>query len=587
VNDIEEIPVETVRGVSPSGSVGDRLLIGLATLALLGGLAVAVGNLLGSLLPDAVAVESPTARASAAPDQPTPRPTRTERPLREIMVVPGEPPEPQQYDFASNYWVEALVELPVRLTARPDASVTDVVAEGEVVLASSLPDEDSDWLSVDGGAGGGWIRVVGPDGTPKARVAPVGQDHLAGSVSAIVAGPPGFLVRGSEPADSLTAPDSAVRFSPDGEVWMATDQPVQPGWGGWAAAWGPSGWLAVVSMDDGSSVEPWVWESSDGAHWTPVGSLPIAGDVNVGSLVANQTGYLLALGSPGSERGELWFSPDGITWQESADTGLTEGIGSAFFRYGETMLLATERGFLTWFRSYDTQDHAEVAFSRSGRSWDVSRMSDGPIGMLHVAVVRDVVLALGLNEAGHTVAWTGAAADDGISIAPDPQLAPAFDGAVVTSLVADGERAFAFGYLRSSGLSAAWVSTGLGWRGATLPVEGFGALPRIAAAGPQGVVVAGAQVGLVASSPLLWHLRGDGTWVEEASPTFPFIPDPTPDECPSRPTTAFEFMALGTGTAVACFGDAQISFATWSGRCDDCWEGESRPRPDRDWLRYP
>jgi hypothetical protein len=587
VNDIEEIPVETVRGVSPSGAVGDRLLIGLAMLALLGGIAVATGNLFGSLFPEVAVRESPTAQASATPGEPTPRPTRTERPLSEVTVVPGEPPEPQQYEVSRPAWVEALVELPVRVTTRPDAAVTDVVAEGEVVLAAPEPGGEDGWFAIQAGADGGWIRVFGPDGTPRARIAPVGQDHLSGGVSAIVAGPAGFLVRGSEPGDSYASPDSMVRFSPDGEHWMATDQPVQPGWGGWAAAWGPSGWLTVVTMDDGSSANPWVWESSDGSHWTSVGMLPVRGDYVVRGLVGNERGYLLALGSSGGQQGAMWFSPDGITWQESGAVGFSQEIDEGFFGYGETMLLATEHGFLSWPRTYDLQSGAEVAFSQGGRSWEVTRLSHERISMLHVAVVGDTLLALGLNEVGETISWAGTVSDDGITMAAGPRLEPALDGAVVTSLVDDGQRAFAFGYLRREGLAAAWVSTGVGWRRSIVPAEGFGVVPRVVAAGPQGVVVAGARVGLVATSPVMWHMRTDGTWVDEATPTFSQIPNPTPDDCPPLPTTAFEFMAIGSGASIACFGNASISLVAWSGTCDGCWEESRPPRRNPDWLRFP
>lgn len=587
MSDIEEIPVETARGVSPTSAVGDRLLIGLAMLALLGGLALAAGNLFSGLFPDVAAVASPTARASATPGQPTPRPTRTERPLREITVVPGDPPEAQSFDFLRTYWVEAQVELPVRLTASADAAVIDVVREGEVVLAAPTSAEEDEWYAIQGGAEGGWIRVRGPDGTARARIAVAGQDHLSGDVSAIAAGPSGFLAHGAQPVGSFAAPDSATWFSPDGEQWMAADQPVQPGWGGWAAAWGPSGWLAVVTMDDGSSVNPWVWESSDGSHWTAVGMLSVPGDGPVGGLVANATGYLLALGAPGVERGALWFSPDGITWQESAATGLTQGDGGPFFGHGETMLLATDGGFLTWFRTYDPQGGAEVAFSRSGRSWEVTRLTDDPISMFHVASVGDVLMALGLDQGGRTMAWTGRTSDDAISLGRASQLEPVFGGAVVTAMVANGERAFAFGYQRDGGQAAAWVSAGLGWREMPVPANGFGGVPRVAAAGAQGVVVAGARVGLLATSPVLWHLRSDGTWVDEATPAFSAVPDPAPDQCPPRPTTAFEFVALGTGMAVACFGDAPMSFVAWSGTCDDCWGGVRPSRRGPDWLRSP
>jgi len=586
LNDIEEIPVETVGGTRPSTAVGDRLMIGLAALALLGGLLIAAGNVLGGLFDDAVAVESPTTSSAATPDrEATPRPTRTERPLREITLVPGEPPEQPDSNFTPTYWVEVTRQIVVRSAASDQAAMQGVLDDGDVVLASQRSSEDAEWLAIDGPEGG-WIRIAGKNGEPRARIAPAAQGHLSGNVFGIAAGPNGFVAHGWGPGTAFAQPTGVALYSPNGEEWTEAEMPVQPGYGGWAAAWGPSGWLAAATLDEVDAPAPWIWESSDGAYWTAVGQMAEAGQGYVAGLVANEAGYLLALGSRGSGEAVLWYSPDGITWQESDETGLARA-DRGLFGGGGTELLATPHGFLAWTRSEGLSDTAEIAFSRTGRSWETTALSDDPVGLFGVAVVHDAVVATGLAEDGRMRAWNGRIVDGSLALSAAPQQESAFEGAVVTRLVADRDRAYALGYERDGGASRAWTSAGGIWHALALPENGFGGVPRVAAGGAQGVVVAGLRVGMLASSPVFWHLGPDASWRSEATPILPAIADPDPADCPPPPATAFDFMVLEAGVAVACFGDASMTFSAWSGACDGCWGGEPPRRPGPDWLWSP
>ena len=588
MSDIEEIPVETVGGIRPSSSVGDRLMIGLASLALLGGLLIAAGNVLGGLFDDAVAAESPTPSFAPTPDGAvTPRPTRTERPLREITVVPGEPPVPPVYDFTTTYWVEVTHEIVLRSAASDQAAVQGVLDAGDVVLATPRSSDEAEWFSIQDGTEGGWIRIIGKNGEPRARIAPVAQGHLSGSISGIAAGPDGFVAHGWAPGSADAPPAGIALYSATGEEWTVADISVQPGYRGWAAAWGPSGWLAAATFDDGSELAPWIWESPDGVGWTAVGQMPGVGGVgHVLGLVANEAGYLLAVISPGSGEAVLWYSPDGITWQESHETGLADA-SRGYFGGGGIRLLATPQGFLGWNHADGPYGTAEIAFSRTGRSWEMTTLSDDPIGLFDVVVVHDALLAVGLAEDGRTHAWNGRIVDGGLALSAAPQPELAFAGAVVTRLVADQDRAYALGYERDGGAARAWTSSGLGWQSLAVPAGGFGSVPHIAAGGAPGVVVAGLRVGTMASSPVFWHLGPDGSWRAEATPILPAIPDPDPADCPGLPATAFDFMALEPGVAVACFGDAPMTFVAWSGACDGCWGGAPPDRPGPDWLWSP
>lgn len=588
MSDIDEIPVESVSGRRPGTATGDRLVVGLAVLALLGGLFIAASNVLGPLMADPSAARSP-GPSTAASDEAgrTPRPSRTERPLREVTLIPDEPPPAPTVGFVP-YLIEALTELTVRSSPSDTASVQDRLEPGQVILGEPAPDA-ADWFAVLEGAEGGFVRAVTGD-TPLARTSTVSEGHLSGGISGIAAGPSGFVAHGWRPSSAYEAPGGLTLHSTDGASWTLNDPSIQPGWGGWAAAWGPSGWLAVTSLDEGTGVvSPWVWESPDGDRWTPVGRLPVAGEGYVAGLVANGDGYLLALGSPRVERGVLWFSPDGLTWRESGATGLSSSSGDPYVGPGGTGLLAVPDGFLTWIETDFAPAPPEIAFSPTGQRWQALPLDFRAVSLLEVTAVDGRVLAFGLNDQGTTVTWSGAISEAGLQMVPSPSDRLAFDGAVVTALATDGERAFAFGYERATHSIRAWLGDGIGWRRLPVPSGGFGTIPRVAAAGPRGVVVAGLERSAVASSPLLWHLGDDGHWVPEARPAIPGIPEPRAADCPPRPTTAYELLSVDSGVALACFGDARLTLVAWSAPCGECW-GAVRPsrRSPADWLKgYP
>lgn len=587
MSEFEDIPGGTVAGDRPSSNVGDRLIIGLAVLALLGGLLIAAGNVVGGWFGDSTAAGSPTAVASAPPAATrTARPSPTERALREFTLLPGEPPEQPVFDHQPTYWVEAFVELPVRSGPADTAARIGRIQPGEVVLAAPPEPDNAIWFSIQDGAElGGWIRVVDAGDEPLARYAPVASGRYGGGISGIAAGPSGFVAHAWGPSDAFESPHSFTLYSADGEAWAAAATSVQSNAGRWMSAWGPAGWLAAGTFDTEGGVSPWIWESSDGSAWTPVGRLPVAGEGYVGGLVANASGYLLALGSSGEQSGALWFSPDGITWQESAATGLSSNFDDWFFGPGGYGLLGTPSGFLAWNRAEGRPGPVEVAFSPGGRSWSVSRIGDDLVSLLTVAVIGDAVVALGLGEDGRTHAWEGRVVDDGLVLAAAPAAELAFDGAVVTSLVADGEHAYAFGYERLGGARRGWTSGRSGWQALELPDGGFGAAPRVSAAGPAGVVVTGARASAVAVNPVLWHLRPDGRWwAVDGSPALPAISDPGLADCPPPPTTAFEHAIIEAGVAVACFGDEPMTFVSWSASCGGCWEPSRRGPISSRWL---
>ncbi|MDQ2934894.1 MAG: hypothetical protein M3R49_07905 [Chloroflexota bacterium] len=131
----------------------------------------------------------------------------------------------------------------------------------------------------------------------------------------------------------------------------------------------------------------------------------------------------------------------------------------------------------------------------------------------------------------------------------------------------------------------AWIREGTTWTQSPLP-DAFGGLPRIAAAGPLGVVVVGYRPTLRGQNPVFWHLAADGSWVPEADPLLPLVADPSADQCGQVPTTAVEFVVLDRALAVACFGGIPLSFRAWSAGCPGCF-GDAPLNGMPAWLATP
>jgi hypothetical protein len=87
-------------------------------------------------------------------------------------------------------------------------------------------------------------------------------------------------------------------------------------------------------------------------------------------------------------------------------------------------------------------------------------------------------------------------------------------------------------------------------------------------------------------NPIVWHRTAVGAWLPEEQPMLDFVPNPGPDDCQALPRDALEFLTLDVGAAVTCFGDAPITFRTWTATCDGCsggYSGQTQPA----WLLNP
>ncbi|HEX2194641.1 MAG TPA: hypothetical protein VHK63_06780, partial [Candidatus Limnocylindria bacterium] len=580
MDDFEDLPLETSSGARPSTTVGDRLLVALAGVALVGGLMIAAGNLLAGLVDEPVARASSEPAATVRPTA-TPRPTPTARPLRELGLVPGRPPDQPDDEFLVHraYWLEATRPTPVHVAPRDDAAESSSLRAGQVTLAESRPDTggEREWLYVYDPQPG-WVRAWSRAGEPLVRLVETATGASHGGVNAMAAGPTGFVLHGFEPQSPGWLPPAAVvATSPDGERWSPGEPTSWNGWQGAAMAWGPSGWLAATTTWGSSPPSTWIWESGDGSRWTPLGSLESTGSEYVRALIGADHGYLLVLASNEPSGESLWFSPDGLTWQE----GRAPFPDGASVEWGEIRVLPAGSRLVAWTFTEGLAELA-VAVSQTGRSW-TPISTEGTGERLELAVVGEELLGVSRDANGFVRAWRAVLSDDAPRLVQDHVLAVAFYGAVITSVVSDGSSALAFGYEREGTIPVVWRYTASAWRKSPGPTEGFGVPVQRAVIGPLGAVAVGGEIVGRGANPVLWHLGPDGAWAREAARVIPPVAAPAIETCGKPPESAMDFMALDPLEAITCYGDRPLTLTAWSAACRECWTDTELVRQP-DWF---
>jgi hypothetical protein len=588
VDEIEEIPLETSEGARPRSTLSDRLMVGMAALALLAGVVIAGANFLGGL-DDGVAAASGAPSSSNAPQASrTAPPSPTPRALRELTIIPGKPDDPPPEGRSVPMgWVEIVAPTVMQRGPSDASEVMRQLPAGEILLA--YLDDPVGWASTvasDQSDAVGWVRSTDAAGKEVAIFHPVDDETYPGQVSGVWAGPEGLLAMVAPPQNQYAASHPYLASSRDGERWtpISTDPALAATYP--QIAWGAQGWLAIGVPY--WTQNPWIWQSYDGLQWEALGALPVAPDAGWPSqLAGSKLGYLLIFEEYRSNgtMASTWFSPDGITWQEAADPfGRTDAQRTSPNR--SLLVLATGFGFLVWTASYDATDSAgtQVAFSADGVNWSPVELEDPAVAAnLQLAIVGDTVLGLGSGPDGATRAWRAHLADGGsMQLSHEPSLEAPFAGALGVLLGSNGVTAHAIGYLPGAGTSRAWSSDGSSWRiwpGTTPPQ--FSPRTSIGAVGPDGLVVVDYRSSAMGENPVFWHLRPNGTWVVEAAPIVPMVPDPTPADCGPLPTTGLQFALIRQNWGPICFGDQPLTFTAWSAPCDWC---SNEPVQDGPWL---
>ena len=572
----EDIDLTTSRGQRPSSTAGDRMMVGLAALALVGGGLIAIGKVLPSSDPSQAAevTATPQPTEASAPSV-TPRPTPTARPLRSFQLATGSAPAVWREDYSINHWVRALEDVPIWTNTTDGALKMGVIRAGEAALVIEPPrDLDIDaWYQVEAPLSG-WVRRE-----IRGRTVFKVERHFqlgTGWLDRLVAGPDGFAALGLVPSGQNDY-RPLVAGSSDGRRWAVSTFGGSSQFFGLSVAHGPAGWLGVqlVQEGPGGSPKPWVWRSDDLAEWELLGSMDGLIGSGPGQLVGTDAGYVMATvsGGYGSGSVSLWFSSDGLLWSERLSPGIASD-GS------ELNLTGTSLGFYAHGSRADGS--AIAAYSVDGWSWtDVVDDFDQLIG---VAAAGEALIAIDRTPLGVARTWRGTIAGERLTWAPDDDGDGALEGAALTGVVSDGTTTMAFGWERATQAPQWWIRTGSDWQQGSFP-EAYQGIPRVAAAGPAGIVVAGGTSSLFGLDPLIWHYDG-ATWQPQQGTVIEPVRGPTQEECAAVEADIIDLMNGGSLIRTACFGDAPLTIRGWVLSCQDCYYyGQGRGRPA--WLMQP
>lgn len=563
--------VELSPAAQPPSGLGDRILVGLALMVLVGGALIAVAN----ALPKADEL------AQASPSEPARTPIPTPVPPRVATV---EKPDIEFPEVAQPYvfdgWIRASVDLVIRTDPQLDATQIGVLKADEVAYASQQdqPADEPGWLYLQYKVG--WVATIA-GGEQLAFRYQYPQVRSSGWIQSVSAGPKGFVAMVAPPSNPYAYEYPRPAISTDGVSWRSGGNSSFGQWYGPPPAWGPAGWLVAARASNAvqSQVRIWIWSSPDGLRWTRLGMLAGVNSDYVAQLIGSDHGYLMETQADGgnySNGSAFWSSVDGQTWRESIDPivkGPTDGQRQIWAVPGGLYLSGSPSGQAT--------APTLAAFSADGLTW---AMVAGPNGVnLRLTDFEGRIVAFDIDRTTlATRAWSGAIANGQLLWQRRTELDQAFANAVVTQVVSDGKRVFAFGWDRSNEDALVWTTTGTQWLRSRLPGS-FGGLPAIAAAGAGRVVVIGHRQNLRGDNPIVWHRTGGGGWLPEPDPMLDLVPDPSTNDCPALPTDYLDFMVIDSAAVISCYGAAPITFRAYAVPCDQCG-GAQEGNPQPAWL---
>ncbi len=560
--------VETSGGWEPHTSGGERILVALAGVALLGGVLIVGSNLLKHH--DEVSIPSASPSPTSQPrGTPSPTPSPQELALTPYSPLPGaSPSQPAPQLFGG--WIRAAVDLPVRSDASATAAVVGTLKAGGLAYVDEQDTSERDlaWATVEAPSPTGWVamRAGGKDLVKRYQQAGF---PWSGSLNNLAAGDHGFVALGQSPGGPNVASGSEIYVSQDGITWRTASDSVLGDSYPTGIAWGPAGWILVGSGGRGSGAD--LWRSPDGDHWTWLGTLE--GSYADG-LTGSATGYLLETSPNGGYRGQAgrsWFSTDGIHWTESR-TGLS----------GQYRTTATSVGFYARGVTDCCPSTASTtaAFSIDGLTWTPTRPN------LFVVTVGSSLLGIEPDATGRGArAMRGSYYRGQLGWREVSGGQVPFINAVVTSVVSDGQHATAFGWDASTEAPLTWTSDGGSWFRNELPAA-FGGPPQVAAAGAQGVVAVGYRTNWRGPNPVVWHRDSTSSWEPEPSPVMNLPAEPSMDACGTPPTDPTDFSNLDRAAAVACFGTTPMTVRMWSASCNGC-SGQAGGTYEEEWLAAP
>lgn len=556
-----DLEIETTAGARPRGSMGERLLLGVAALALLGGVLIGVAGLLPQ--------DTSQARTSAAPaSSMTPAMTASPRPQPTPRVA-GLVPFPEPFDFPRyrgdewfHGWIRVAAETPVRARPDPSASPVATLPAGTAIRAGQQPPSKAGWVVVTDEAMSGYVDLAQP-GIERFADATY---RTSADLYGVAAGDDGFVTWGNDSSGRML-----VLHSADGAAWRSVsvtgEREVSP----IGVAHGPEGWLAAFVQYGSANGEAPVllYTSPDGVTWGGTGALEPA-MAGVGSLAGSDFGYVAITYGPSAG---AWFSPDGARWQQVA---LGEGPIAGWTR---AISLGAGAFLLT------SEPSGRTAYSTDGLSWQTAR--EGPDGpWLQAAPWSGGMLATDLSSSGVARVWQGIVAPDGLRWQRRADLDAGLAGARVTALIAAGPDVIGFGFDVGTGAPILRRLAADGWRNEPVVDPGLQASTPFAASGPAGAVLLSSDSDAVGSTASFWRLDG-GRW--RPAPTLPgFAADALdPAACPALPTDILEVVTMDAAVVAACHGDRPMTFRAYAVVCPRCYELSAGERWEPRWLADP
>ena len=565
--DRDDFSIDTTEGQRPGGSFGDRLLIAVAGLALLGGALVAIGNVLPRA-PEAVrASANPDAIASATPsERATPRPTR--KPATATLIhLPELTASPTSLQPFYG-WIRTRGE--VALYSHPESSEPfELLPAGFIGHAAAGPFYDEQapdgWLMIEDPSPQGWI-----DASDETLVERFPESSWPGSadLQGIAAGADGFVAWGNDASGAV-----ALYASSDGAAWAPANLPHLTGGYIVGVAHGPVGWIAVIWVSlEGQG--PWqstqvVFQSDDGLAWTPWGALQDT-SLNIGQLVGSEAAYVAIGGNISGQTG-VWSSTDGVAWHEQPAAVLGSNMGG-------------------WGRAWPLADGVLVSsgvggdafFSRDGTTWLPA--TDGPGGDRMLVIEQwDGLLAVDEDPRGAPRTWRGVIGREALTWQRQERWDEALAGTRLTALVHEGDQVLGVGWEVNSAEPIAWRMTVSGWRPAAPPPSEMGGVPFFVASDASSAVVVGYRPTLEGVNPVIWRLK-DQRWTPEAEPVVQIAPDAAERGCPPLPTDALNLLTVDAPAAVRCHGAAETTVRAFVADCPDCFGGVPEDVYEPRWL---
>jgi hypothetical protein len=582
MRDRDDIPVETTAGRDGGSGMGDRLVVGLAALALLGGALILVGKGLSGESRGQSASGWPDATASAlAAASSTPKPT-PEGVTVEARPLPS--PEPERPAPFSG-WIRLIQGLPIYDFASTSANRIGALPKGAMAYAEEAQDQGSQ-----GQDGIYWLQIDTPNPTGFIAAGKGGRFFVhrylptpiasSGAIAGIAASQNGFVAWGFSSSRANRPASPFLATSGDGRSWQPVDHAAFGQAWIQAVTYGPAGWLAMGSVQsNGAEARLWLWRSADGRSWRALGSLPIDVTDREAGLFASEAGYLLLLASYGSRSPatEGWHSTDGLSWTKGGIPAVS-GLTLAHF-------VATRSGFYGWPDENSNSPNAAATYSPDGQTW--LKVDAPPVsGPGRIVALGDGLLAVDSSPVtGAPRVSRGTFSKGAVRWTAQSSSLPRTLG--FASLASSGEAAIVFGWDRTTDVPKAWSLRGTDWTEVTLPAGAFGGtVPTMTVGSPAGFVAVGSRPNLRADNAIMWAGSATGSWAPEPSPIITPISERTDLRCPARPADAAAFATLDVPSAVICFGRSPITFRTYLGQCQGC-TGESADVYTPDWLSDP